>query len=83
MFCSGKCRATQGAWAGHWVQPPCQEVTVHHRARLSPSQPAACRSPVMGWKALGEAVIKSQKIANSPAAEGRGELGPAGVSRQG
>lgn len=45
--------------------------------------PAACRSPVMGWKALREPVIKSQKIANSPAGEGRKEQDTAGVSRQG
>lgn len=44
---------------------------------------AACRSPVMGWKALREPVIKSQKIANSPAGKGRKEQGTAGVSRQG
>ena len=43
----------------------------------------ACRSLVKGWKALREPVIKSQKIASSPAGEGRKEQGTAGVSRQG
>lgn len=38
MFCLGKCRAALGAWAGHRVQPPCQEAAVHHRMLLSPSQ---------------------------------------------
>lgn len=69
------------------VGRPLGTATMQGRCCSSPHAavplPAACRSPVMGWKALGEPVIKSQKIASAPAGEGRKEQSSAGVSRQG